>query len=418
MTVRSVPAAAGGGRLSLHVPEPEVRPGGAPDFSNVRIPKAGAVPRPDIDVNPEDIRDLAFSIIRVLNRSGEATGPWAGMLTDDELLAGMRDMMTLRTFDARMQIAQRQGKTSFYMQHLGEEAISCAFRKALAPGDMNFPTYRQAGLLIAGGYPLVDMMNQIYSNAHDPLKGRQLPIMYASKEHGFFTISGNLATQFPQAVGWAMASAIMNDDKIAAAWIGDGSTAESDFHAGLVFASTYRAPVVLNVVNNQWAISTFQGVARGGSGTFAARGLGYGLPSLRVDGNDYLAVYAVAKWAIERARRNLGPTLIEYVTYRAGAHSTSDDPSAYRPKAESDAWPLGDPVIRLKNHLILRGVWSDERHRQAEAEILDVVITAQKEAESHGTLHSGGKPSVRDMFEGVYAEMPPHLVRQRQQTGV
>lgn len=418
MTVRSVPAAAGGGRLSLHVPEPEVRPGGAPDFSNVRIPKAGAVPRPDIDVNPEDIRDLAFSIIRVLNRSGEATGPWAGMLTDDELLAGMRDMMTLRTFDARMQIAQRQGKTSFYMQHLGEEAISCAFRKALSPGDMNFPTYRQAGLLIAGGYPLVDMMNQIYSNAHDPLKGRQLPIMYASKEHGFFTISGNLATQFPQAVGWAMASAIMNDDKIAAAWIGDGSTAESDFHAGLVFASTYRAPVVLNVVNNQWAISTFQGVARGGSGTFAARGLGYGLPSLRVDGNDYLAVYAVAKWAIERARRNLGPTLIEYVTYRAGAHSTSDDPSAYRPKAESDAWPLGDPVIRLKNHLILRGVWSDERHRQAEAEILDVVITAQKEAESHGTLHSGGKPSVRDMFEGVYAEMPPHLVRQRQQTGV
>ncbi len=418
MTVRSVPAAAGGGRLSLHVPEPEVRPGGAPDFSNVRIPRAGAVPRPDVDVNPEDIRDLAFSIIRVLNRSGEATGPWAGMLSDDELLSGMRDMMTLRTFDARMQIAQRQGKTSFYMQHLGEEAISCAFRKALSPGDMNFPTYRQAGLLIAGGYPLVDMMNQIYSNAHDPLKGRQLPIMYASKEHGFFTISGNLATQFPQAVGWAMASAIMNDDKIAAAWIGDGSTAESDFHAGLVFASTYRAPVVLNVVNNQWAISTFQGVARGGSGTFAARGLGYGLPSLRVDGNDYLAVYAVAKWAIERARRNLGPTLVEYVTYRAGAHSTSDDPSAYRPKAESDAWPLGDPVIRLKNHLILRGAWSEERHRQAEAEILDVVIAAQKEAESHGTLHSGGKPSVRDMFEGVYAEMPPHLVRQRQQTGV
>ncbi|MGV6871529.1 thiamine pyrophosphate-dependent enzyme [Pseudochelatococcus sp. B33] len=418
MTVRSVPAASGGGRLSLHVPEPEVRPGGAPDFSNVRIPRAGAVPRPDIDVNPEDIRDLAFSIIRVLNRSGEATGPWAGLLTDEELLVGMRDMMTLRTFDARMQIAQRQGKTSFYMQHLGEEAISCAFRKVLSPGDMNFPTYRQAGLLIAGGYPLVEMMNQIYSNARDPLKGRQLPIMYASKEHGFFTISGNLATQFPQAVGWAMASAIMNDDRIAAAWIGDGSTAESDFHAGLVFASTYRAPVVLNVVNNQWAISTFQGIARGGSGTFAARGLGFGLPSLRVDGNDYLAVHAVAKWAVERARRNLGPTLIEYVTYRAGAHSTSDDPSAYRPKDESDAWPLGDPIIRLKNHLILRGVWSEDRHKQTEAEILDTVIAAQKEAESSGTLHSGGKPSVRDMFEGVYAEMPPHLVRQRQQTGV
>jgi 2-oxoisovalerate dehydrogenase E1 component alpha subunit len=405
-------------RLSLYVPEPAVRPGGKPDFSNVQIPEAGSVSRPPVDVDPKDIRELAFSIIRVLNRKGEAVGPWSGMLTDEQLLEGLRHMMTLRTFDARMLMAQRQGKTSFYMQHLGEEAVSCAFRKALDKGDMNFPTYRQAGLLIADGYPMVTMMNQIYSNDEDPLKGRQLPIMYSSKEHGFFSISGNLATQYIQAVGWAMASAIRNDTRIAVGWIGDGSTAESDFHAALVFASTYKAPVVLNVVNNQWAISTFQGIARGGSGTFAARGLGFGIPSLRVDGNDYLAVHAVAKWAVERARSNLGPTLIEYVTYRVGAHSTSDDPSAYRPKAESDAWPLGDPVIRLKNHLIVRGVWSEDRHKQAEAEILDAVIAAQKEAESHGTLHAGGKPSVRDMFEGVYAEMPPHLRRQRQQAGV
>ena len=404
--------------LSLHVPEPEVRPGGAPDFSKVVIPKAGSVPRPQVDVDPREIRDLAYSIIRVLNREGEAVGPWAGTLQDDELKEGLRQMMTLRAFDARMQTAQRQGKTSFYMQHMGEEAVSCAFRKALEPGDMNFPTYRQAGLLIAGGYPMVDMMNQIFSNEADPLKGRQLPVMYSSKEHGFFSISGNLGTQYIQAVGWAMASAISNDTRIAAAWIGDGSTAESDFHAALVFASTYRAPVILNIVNNQWAISTFQGIARGGSGTFAARGLGFGLPALRVDGNDYLAVHAVAKWAAERARRNLGATLVEYVTYRVGAHSTSDDPSAYRPKTESDAWPLGDPVIRLKNHLIKRGLWTDERHKQMEAEVLDEVIAAQKQAESHGTLHSGGKPSTRDMFEGVYSEMPPHLRRQRQKAGV
>lgn len=404
--------------LALYVPEPAVRPGGTPDFSNVSIPRAGSVARPEVDVDPKSIRDLAFSIIRVLNREGHAVGPWAGLLSDDELLEGLRHMMTLRAFDARMLMAQRQGKTSFYMQHMGEEAISCAFRKALLAGDMNFPTYRQAGLLIASGYPLVDMMCQIYSNERDPLKGRQLPVLYSSREHGFFSVSGNLATQFIQAVGWAMASAIKNDTKIAAAWIGDGATAESDFHAGLVFASTYKAPVVLNVVNNQWAISTFQGIARGSSGTFAARGLGFGLPSLRVDGNDYLAVHAVAKWAVERARRNLGPTLIEYVTYRVGAHSTSDDPTVYRPKTESDAWPLGDPVIRLKNHLIQRGVWSEERHKQEEARVLDDVITAQKEAESHGTLHSGGRPSVRDMFEGVYAAMPPHLRRQRQQAGV
>ena len=404
-------------RLSLHVPEPAVRPGDQPDFSNVSIPRAGSVPKPEIDAAPETIRELAYSIIRVLNREGEAVGPWAGLLSDEELLAGLRHMMRLRAFDARMLMAQRQGKTSFYMQHLGEEAVSCAFRKALLRGDMNFPTYRQAGLLIADDYPLVTMMHQIFSNEQDPLHGRQMPVLHSSKAHGFFTISGNLATQFVQAVGWAMASAIKGDTKIAAAWIGDGSTAESDFHSALVFASTYKAPVVLNVVNNQWAISTFQGIARGGSGTFAARGLGFGIPALRVDGNDYLAVHAVARWAVERARRNLGPTLVEYVTYRVGGHSTSDDPSAYRPKAESEAWPLGDPVLRLKKHLIVRGVWSEERHLQAEAEIMDEVMKAQKEAESHGTLHTGGKPPLRDIFEGVYAEIPPHLERQRQMAG-
>ena len=406
------------GPLSFHVPAPAVRPGGTPDFSDVEISRAGEVRRPEIDVAPAEIRDLAFAIIRVLDRNSEAVGPWAGLLTDQELLEGLRHMMTLRAFDARMQMAQRQGKTSFYMQHLGEEAVSCAFRKALEPGDMNFPTYRQAGLLIAGDYPMLDMMNQIYSNELDPMKGRQLPVMYSSREHGFFSISGNLATQYIQAVGWAMASAMKRDTRIAAGWIGDGSTAESDFHAALVFASTYKAPVVLNIVNNQWAISTFQGIARGGAGTFAARGLGFGIPSLRVDGNDYLATHAVAKWAVERARRNLGPTLIEYVTYRVGAHSTSDDPSAYRPKTESDAWPLGDPVLRLKNHLIRRGVWTEDRHKQAEAEIMAGVIAVQKEAETHGTLHTGPHPSARDMFEGVYEQMPPHLRRQRQQGGV
>jgi len=406
------------GRLSFHVPAPAVRPGGAPDFSEVKLSAAGEIRRPEVDVAAEEIRDLAFSIIRVLNRDGEAVGPWANQLTQEELLEGLRHMMTLRAFDARMQMAQRQGKTSFYMQHMGEEAVSCAFRRALLPGDMNFPTYRQAGLLIAGGYPMLKMMSQIYSNEMDPLKGRQLPVMYSSREHGFFSISGNLGTQFVQAVGWAMASAMKNDTKIAAGWIGDGSTAESDFHAALVFASTYKAPVVLNIVNNQWAISTFQGIARGGSGTFAARGLGFGIPALRVDGNDYLAVYAVARWAAERARRNLGPTLVEYVTYRVGAHSTSDDPTAYRPKTESDGWPLGDPVLRLKHHLIRLGAWSEDRHKQAEAEILASVIEIQKEAEAHGTLHSGPHPSARDMFEGVYESMPPHLRRQRQQAGV
>jgi hypothetical protein len=166
----------GYGPLKLHVPEPAVRPGGTPDFSSVRIPRAGSVARPAVDADPEAIRDLAYSIIRVLNRDGEAVGPWAALLSDEALLVGLRDMMTLRAFDARMLMAQRQGKQSFYMQHMGEEAVSCAFQKALLPGDMNFPTYRQAELLIAAGHSLVDMMCQIYSNEQDPLKGRQLPV--------------------------------------------------------------------------------------------------------------------------------------------------------------------------------------------------------------------------------------------------
>ncbi|MEL6665493.1 MAG: thiamine pyrophosphate-dependent enzyme [Pseudomonadota bacterium] len=402
----------------LYVPEPTCRPGDTPSFDGMLIPKAGETPRPEPDVDPSEIRELAYSIVRVIDRNGRAVGPWSGSLSDDAALEGLKNMMRVRAMDARMVIAQRQGKTSFYMQSLGEEAVSCAFQAALRPGDMNFPTYRQQGLLVAAGYPMVDLMNQVYSNSRDPLAGRQMPVFYSSKEYGYFSISGNLGTQYVQAVGWAMASAIAKDSKIAAAWIGDGATAESDFHSALVFASTFRAPVILNIVNNQWAISTFQGIARGEAATFAARGLGFGIPSLRVDGNDFLAVHAVASWAAERARAGLGPTLIEHVTYRAGPHSTSDDPSAYRAKDEASSWPLGDPIDRLKKYLIGKKQWSAARHKQMEAEIETEVIAIQKEAESYGTLHSGSPPSPSEMFEGVYKDMPLHIRRQRQQSGV
>ncbi|HSC18978.1 MAG TPA: thiamine pyrophosphate-dependent dehydrogenase E1 component subunit alpha, partial [Rhizomicrobium sp.] len=289
---------------------------------------------------------------------------------------------------------------------------------ALDRGDMCFPSYRQQGLLIARGYPLVEMMNQIYSNAQDPVKGRQLPIMYSTKEYGFFSISGNLGTQFPQAVGWAMASAYKGDDCIAAGWIGDGTTAEGDFHYACNFASVYRAPVILNVVNNQWAISSFAGIAGGEESTFAARGIGYGLPSLRVDGNDFLAVYAATAWAAERARANLGATLIELYSYRAEGHSTSDDPARYRPADEPKRWPLGDPVERLKQHLIALGEWDEARHEAAQKDAAEQVRAANAEASANGTLGEGKIPSVKTMFEDVYKDVPWHLRRQRQQTGV
>ncbi len=403
--------------VRIEIPQPKVRPGDVPDFSDVEFCAPGDVPRPEVDAPPEELRELAYRTIRVLDDDGTAKGPWDPGLDLTTLVAGVADMLRVRIFDRRMETAQRQGKTSFYMKALGEEAIGCAFQTVLEPGDMNFPTYRQQGLLISAGYPLVDMMCQVLSNEADPLKGRQLPVMYSSRDHGYFSISGNLATQFPQPVGWAMASAIKGESAIAAAWIGDGSTAESDFHSAMVFASTYHPPVVLNIVNNQWAISTFQGVARGHSTTFAARGLGFGIPSIRVDGNDYLAVHAAARWAVERARKSLGPTVIEWVTYRSGAHSTSDDPSGYRPDDEAASWPLGDPIERLVGHLVGTGAWTTEEFEALEASIEEEVAAAQAEAESHGTMR-GGPPAPRDFFEGVFAEMPPHLVEQRREAGL
>ncbi len=405
-------------KLSLRIPAPKWRPGDSPDFSGLHLSRAGEVPRPPIDAHARDLAEYAYALVRVLDDEHHAVGPWDPKLAPDILRRGLVHMLLTRAFDERMYRAQRQGKTSFYMKCTGEEAVSIAAAAAFERDDMFFPSYRQQGLLIARGYPLVRMMNQIYSNAADPLKGRQLPIMYSSKEHGFFSISGNLGTQFSQAVGWAMASAYKNDDRIAASWIGDGTTAESDFHHALTFASVYRAPVVLNVVNNQWAISSFTGIAGSDETTFASRGIGYGLPGLRVDGNDFLAVYAATQWAAERARANLGATLIEHYTYRVEGHSTSDDPSRYRPTEEAKAWPLGDPIERLKGHLIRIGEWSEAQHENAKAEAVEQVKSANKEAEAIGTLGHGEAPSAKTMFEDVFREMPWHLRSQRQELGV
>lgn len=404
--------------LSLHIPEPAARPGDEPDFSRIAIPPPGALPRPPVDSPAVQLRDYAYGLVRVLDQRGQAVGEWDPRLEPDLLRKGLRAMMLTRAFDERMLRAQRQGKTSFYIKSTGEEAVSVAQAMALDRGDMLFPTYRQQGLLVARDWPLLDLMCQVYNNSGDRLKGRQLPIMYSSREAGFFSISGNLGTQFPQAVGWAMASAYKHDTRIAAAWVGDGTTAEGDFHYALTFAAVYRAPVVLNVVNNQWAISSFHGIAGDEVAPFASRGIGYGLPALRVDGNDFLAVYAASLWAVERARANLGATLIEHFTYRAEGHSTSDDPSRYRPAEEAARWPLGDPVNRLRDHLMALGEWSEEQHKALEHELTETVRTASKEAEAFGTLAGGSRPPVGTMFEDVFKEMPWHIRAQRDEMGV
>ncbi len=397
----------------LHIPHPPARPGEEPDFSYLETSPAGAIARPDINAKTADIEHLAVELIRVLDDDHNAVGPWDPRLDPGELQIGLRHMLLTRIFDARMQRIQRQGKITFYMQSTGEEAVSVAQGMALRPSDMCFPSYRNQGLYMVRGRNLVDLMCQCLSNTRDMCKGRQLPIMYHWAEGNIFSISGNLGTQFPQAVGWAMAAAIKGEDHIAASWIGDGTTAEADFHYAITFASVYRAPVILNVVNNQWAISTFQGFAGGEKRPFAARGPGVGIPGLRVDGNDFLAVHAATQWAAERARRGGGATLIEHVTYRQAAHSTSDDPSRYRPKNDAAAWPLGDPVERLKDHLIKIGEWSEDRHEALIKELEHVVQAAWKESNKYGTLTEGPWLDNDLMFDDVLKELPPHLEKQR-----
>jgi len=397
----------------LQIPRASARPGEKPDFSYLDLAPAGSVDKPPSDSRTREVEFLANGLIRVLDDDHKAKGPWNPNFDPNELQVGLRWMLLNRIFDERMWQIQRQGRISFYMQATGEEAVSIAQGMALRPGDMCFPSYRNQGLFMYRGVKLVDMMCQCLSNTKDMCLGRQLPIMYHSKSGNMFSISGNLGTQYPHAVGWAMASAIKGEDHIAASWVGDGTTSEADFHHALTFAAVYQAPVILNVVNNQWAISTFQGTAAGERRAFAARGLGLGIPGLRVDGNDFLAVYSATLWAAERARRGGGPTLIELVTYRGGPHSTSDDPSKYRPKDEWAAFPLGDPIERLKQHMIAEGHWSDAKHESLVDQLRAEVTSAWKEAQKFGTMTEGPWLDPATMFDDVYAEVPDHLESQR-----
>ena len=404
---------SGSNSSRLYVPEPPFRPGDTPDYSHIAVPAAHCPPRPDPLCDANETRDHATSLIRVLRFNGEAQGDWMPEISAEKLRKALRDIALTRAMDERMFTMQRQGKMSFYMKSRGEEAVSVGHALALNDSDMIFPTYRQQGILINRGASMKEMMCQCLSNSGDPLDGKSIPVLYSFKKHGFFSISGNLGTQLIQGVGWAMASAYKDSDEIASVFTGEGATAEGDFHYALNFASTYRAPCIINVVNNQWAISSFQGIAAGEGETFAARGTGYGLATLRVDGNDILAVYAATKWAAERARRGGGATLIEHFTYRKAGHSTSDDPSKYRPESEPEVWPFGDPLERLKNHLILIGEWDEARHEALLASCKTEVRETYKLAEAMGSLSGETKVNDYTMFEQVYERPLPHLDEQK-----
>jgi 2-oxoisovalerate dehydrogenase E1 component alpha subunit len=395
---------------TLHIPEAPQRPGDKPDFGNwpwtpedLNILKT--------DCSADDTREHASGLVRVLNNEHEALGQWNPNLKPEELIIGLEYMLRLRIFDERMMKMQRTGKLSFYMRSYGEEAIAIAQTMALENQDWLFPTYRQPGAQFVRGRDMVSMICHCIGNEEDNVKGRQMPVHYTYREGRYISVSSPVGTQFSQAIGVALASKYKQLDEVTITWIGDGASAEGDYHYALNFASIFKAPVILNVVNNQWAISTHSNFASGIQ-NFATRGLPYGIPSIRVDGNDFLALYSVTKWARQRASQNLGPTHIEVLTYRAGAHSSSDDPSRYRPKDSSDFWPGGDPINRLKMHLIKIGMWTEEKHLELEKKLDSEVMDAYKEAVKFGDLANGPYPSSDSIFTEVYETPPWHLLEQ------
>jgi 2-oxoisovalerate dehydrogenase E1 component alpha subunit len=317
-------------------------------------------------------------------------------------------MLRARALDNRMIAMQRQGRLSFYVTSRGEEASAVAGAMAFLPADMLFPSYRQPGLFLVRGMTALSIMCQCLGNSYDNAKGRQMPVHHSWRAGNVVSISSPVGTQWPQAVGAAMAFAYRGERNVVGAWGGDGTAAQGDFHYALNFASVYRPPCVVYVVNNQWAISTHRQLSTGGT-SFAARADAYSLPGLRVDGNDFLAVYAVSEWAIERARRGGGPTLVELVTYRCDAHSTSDDPQQYRAQGEAACWPGGDPIERLKRHLILIGAWTEAAHRDLASALEQETAAAFAQAEAHGSLAGGHGHAPESLFDDVYATMPDHL---------
>jgi 2-oxoisovalerate dehydrogenase E1 component alpha subunit len=397
----------------IHIPSTPFRPGDISAFEQWTA-KPTDLSMPAIDCSAEETAEHAAGMIRVLSDDNIASGDWNRNISAENLRLGLEHMVRLRIFDDRMMKMQRTGKLSFYMRSLGEEAVAIAQTMALEKQDWVFPSYRQPGAQFVRGRDMVSMICHCIGNVEDNVKGRQMPVHYTWKEGRFISISSPVGTQFSQAVGVGLASQYKGLDEVTISWIGEGSSSQGDYHYALNFAGVFKAPVILNTVNNQWAISSHVNVATAGK-NFAIRGIPYDLPSFRVDGNDFLALYSVTKWARERAAAGLGATHIEVLTYRAGAHSSSDDPSRYRPQNEAQCWPGGDPIERLKSHLIEIGEWSDEQQNSLEEKIDSEVMSAYKEAVKFGDLANGPYPSSDHIFTEVYETVPWHLEEQRKE---
>ena len=373
----------------------------------------------------------ALPTYRAVDQGGVAVDPdFVPDLSDEEVVKLYRDMLAVSIMDVIMFDAQRQGRLSFYMVSAGEEAVAVGSASVLTPGDVIFCQYREQGVFKQRGFTLSDFMNQLFANQKDPGKGRNMPVHYGSRELNIVscqttsgreltltptqhTISSPLATQLPQASGAAYALKIqrMQDPnvppRVVACYFGEGAASEGDFHAALNIAATRSCPVIFICRNNGYAISTPSLEQYRGDG-IASRGLGYGIETIRVDGNDFWAVREATKKARELALQDGGkPVLIEAMTYRVSHHSTSDDSFAYRARVEVEDWKRRDnPIARLRKWMEAKGCWDENKEKEARESIRRDVLKAFSEAEREK------KPPIRTMFEDVYEELTPDLKQQ------
>jgi len=344
--------------------------------------------------------------LRILHQDG-TTYPNADLPDIDQALA-TKIYQTLafhRVLDERMVASQRQGRLSFYMTALGEEAASVGGAAALQPQDMIMMQYREQGALIFRGFSLENIMNQLFSNAGDLGKGRQMPIHYGSKELNCMTVSSTLATQIPQATGYAYGQKLQGLDAVTICYFGEGAASEGDFHAGLNMAAVQQAPVIFFCRNNGYAISTPSDEQFRGNG-IASRGVGYGIKTIRVDGNDILAVLKATQIARAYAVKESKPVLIEAMSYRLGAHSTSDDPSGYRTKEEEAKWQSHDPILRMKNWMLHQKWWDETQETELFERLREDVLAAVKVAEVID------KPHIDTLITDVYDVPTPQLQSQ------
>jgi pyruvate dehydrogenase E1 component alpha subunit/2-oxoisovalerate dehydrogenase E1 component alpha subunit len=344
-------------------------------------------------------------MLTVLREDGSLVAARDPKLPDETLLHLYETMVRVREFDRRMLVLQRQGRIGFYGPILGQEAATVGSVAALEERDWVFPALREGAAALMRGLPLEIAIAQLIGNALDRCKGRQMPCHYTFKEGNYYGMSSVIGTQISHAVGAAMAARIRGDEVVIAGYMGDGATSANDFHAGMNFAAVFKAPVVLICQNNQWAISVpiSQQMA---SETIAMKADAYGMPAVRVDGNDVLAVYSATREAAARARRGDGPTFLELVTYRRLGHSSSDDPSRYRDEAEVATWEKRDPVERLRRHLASRDLWSADQEQELQDRIAKEVNDAIRRAEA------ADPPPAETLVTDVFAELTPQLAAQ------